>query len=132
MTQQHPGTKVYNCDLYSNWFSLESAWKQIQKLGEYLDKIGEHHSKQGIIVLGNKKTANVNCQEIENCVCPLTGYSQGGLLARATIQAMPKHNVRIFISLSSPQAGQFGSESIPHQFAIICLFIWHLLYVGVS
>lgn len=40
----------------------------------------------------------------------MIGYSQGGLLARATIQTLLKHNVRIFISLSSPQAGQYGSE----------------------
>lgn len=39
------------------------------------------------------------------------GYSQGGLLARAIIESFPDHNVKHFISLSSPQAGQFGSKS---------------------
>lgn len=55
-TQQHPGTKVYNCDLYSNWFSLENAWKQIQQLGKYLGEIGEKHSKEGLIVVGKRNT----------------------------------------------------------------------------
>ncbi|KAL9874433.1 lysosomal thioesterase PPT2 homolog isoform X2 [Glossina fuscipes] len=29
----HFGTKVYNCDLFSNWFSLENAWKQAGQYG---------------------------------------------------------------------------------------------------
>lgn len=36
------------------------------------------------------------------------GYSQGGLLARSLIQFYKNHNVKRLISLSSPQAGQFG------------------------
>ncbi|XP_017478630.1 PREDICTED: lysosomal thioesterase PPT2 homolog [Rhagoletis zephyria] len=40
----------------------------------------------------------------------LVGYSQGGLIARAAIQTLPFHNVKTFISLSSPQAGQFGAS----------------------
>lgn len=42
----------------------------------------------------------------------LLGYSQGGLLARAILQRFPDHNVRTFISLSSPQAGQYGSKNL--------------------
>lgn len=40
----------------------------------------------------------------------LPGYSQGALLARVILQAFPNHNVHNFISLSGPQAGQYGSE----------------------
>ena len=34
--------------------------------------------------------------------------SPGGVLCRGFLEAYPDHNVRTFISLSSPQAGQFG------------------------
>ena len=40
----------------------------------------------------------------------LIGYSQGGLIARGILQKYPNHNVKTFISLSSPQAGQYGSK----------------------
>lgn len=36
------------------------------------------------------------------------GYSQGGLLARSFIQFYKNHNVKRLVSLSSPQAGQYG------------------------
>lgn len=49
--KEHPGTKVYNCDLFSNWFSLENAWKQVLEFRKYLDAIGRLHP-EGIIVLG--------------------------------------------------------------------------------
>lgn len=39
----------------------------------------------------------------------LLGYSQGGLVARAILESFDNLNVKKFISLSSPQAGQFGS-----------------------
>ncbi|XP_037959651.1 lysosomal thioesterase PPT2 homolog [Teleopsis dalmanni] len=86
--ERHPGTKVYNCDKFSGWSSLESAWRQVEEVRDYIDTIGKIHP-EGIIVLG---------------------YSQGGLLARAAIQSLPNHNVKTFISLSSPQAGQFGTS----------------------
>lgn len=38
------------------------------------------------------------------------GYSQGGLLSRAILGKYPEHNVHTFISLSSPQGGQYGSK----------------------
>ncbi|KAH8377168.1 hypothetical protein KR093_003767 [Drosophila rubida] len=83
----HPGTVVYNCDKFAAWYSLENDWWQVEQFRDYIDQIGRLHP-EGIIVLG---------------------YSQGGLLARAAIQSLPNHNVKTFISLSSPQAGQYGS-----------------------
>lgn len=38
------------------------------------------------------------------------GYSQGGLIARGILETFTNHCVRNFISLSSPQAGQYGTE----------------------
>ncbi|KAH8395452.1 hypothetical protein KR215_006489, partial [Drosophila sulfurigaster] len=84
----HPGTVVYNCDKFDGWYSLENDWWQVEQFREYIDQIGRLHP-EGIIVLG---------------------YSQGGLLARAAIQSLPNHNVKTFISLSSPQAGQYGTS----------------------
>jgi palmitoyl-protein thioesterase len=40
----------------------------------------------------------------------VAGYSQGALLARTILQTFPEHNVHNFISLSGPQAGQYGSR----------------------
>ncbi|XP_061706863.1 lysosomal thioesterase PPT2 homolog isoform X2 [Cydia pomonella] len=39
----------------------------------------------------------------------LIGYSQGGLIARGIVQTFPNVSVSTFISLSSPQAGQYGA-----------------------
>lgn len=39
----------------------------------------------------------------------LIGYSQGGLIARGMLEVYgDKHNVKTFVSLSSPQGGQYG------------------------
>uniref|UniRef100_A0A336MGD0 palmitoyl-CoA hydrolase n=1 Tax=Culicoides sonorensis TaxID=179676 RepID=A0A336MGD0_CULSO len=86
--RHHPGTVVYNTDRFSGWFSLENTWYQVQKLGEDVMKACKDHP-EGIHLLG---------------------YSQGGLLSRAILQANPNHCVKNFISLSSPQAGQFGDS----------------------
>ncbi|ROT75215.1 putative lysosomal thioesterase PPT2-like [Penaeus vannamei] len=39
----------------------------------------------------------------------LIGYSQGGIISRGIVESMD-HNITTFISLSSPQAGQYGDE----------------------
>lgn len=86
--QHHPGTKVYVTDRFSGWSSLENAWHQVQEMGHDVLSLCEKHP-EGIHLLG---------------------YSQGGLISRAILQAFPDHCVHNFISLSSPQAGQYGSE----------------------
>lgn len=40
----------------------------------------------------------------------LLSYFVGGLLCRGFLEAYPDHNVKTFVSLSSPQAGQFGCK----------------------
>ncbi|KAF5271373.1 hypothetical protein FQA39_LY08171 [Lamprigera yunnana] len=84
----HPGTVVYNIDRFGGWSSLDSMWFQVQQLGNDVMNISDSHP-EGFHFLG---------------------YSQGGLLARAILQTFPNHNVHNFISLSSPQAGQYGTE----------------------
>lgn len=86
--QHHPGTKVYVTDRFAGWSSLESAWHQVQEIG------------QDVLSLCDKHPDGIH----------LLGYSQGGLISRSILQAFPEHCVHNFISLSSPQAGQYGSE----------------------
>uniref|UniRef100_A0A2M4BW29 palmitoyl-CoA hydrolase n=1 Tax=Anopheles marajoara TaxID=58244 RepID=A0A2M4BW29_9DIPT len=84
----HPDTVVYNFDRFGGWSSLENAWHQVLEANENLQAVCALHP-EGINMIG---------------------YSQGGLLGRAVLQTYPDHCVRTFISLSSPQAGQFGDD----------------------
>lgn len=84
--QSHPGTQVYVIDKFNNWQSLENALGQIESFFDDFEAIFKAHP-EGVHILG---------------------YSQGGLLARSLIQLFKNHNVKRLISLSSPQAGQFG------------------------
>lgn len=86
--QIHPGTQIFNTPRYASWSSLEPMWHQVEEIGS------------DVMAIGAAFPEGIN----------LLGYSQGGLIARAILQRFPTHNVRNFISLSSPQAGQFGSE----------------------
>ncbi|XP_037038878.1 lysosomal thioesterase PPT2 homolog [Bradysia coprophila] len=85
--KMHPDTIVYNFGQYAGWSSLENAWHQVDELGTELMSLCKVHP-DGIHLLG---------------------YSQGGLLSRAIIESFPDHCVKNFISLSSPQAGQYGT-----------------------
>lgn len=84
--QSHPGTEIYIINKYNNWQSLEHALGQIESFFADFEEIFKAHP-EGVHVLG---------------------YSQGGLLGRSLIQFYKNHNVKRFISLSSPQAGQYG------------------------
>ncbi|KAI5737560.1 hypothetical protein M8J76_014701 [Diaphorina citri] len=84
----HPGTKVVIPDNYSNWASLEPMWNQVLFFGSLVMKMSQNHP-EGI---------------------HLIGYSQGGLIARGILEQFPNHNVRNFISLSSPHGGQYGTK----------------------
>ncbi|KAK0162940.1 hypothetical protein PV327_006666 [Microctonus hyperodae] len=105
--QRHPGTEIYNTPRYAGWSSLEPMWRQVEEIGEDVMAIGDAFP-EGIHLLG---------------------YSQGGLLARAILQRYPQHNVRTFISLSSPQAGQYGTRFLHLFFPdLVCETAYELFY----
>ncbi|XP_065090809.1 lysosomal thioesterase PPT2 homolog [Ochlerotatus camptorhynchus] len=109
--RHHPGTVVYNADRFEGWSSLENAWHQVLELNSDLQDICQKHP-DGVILLG---------------------YSQGGLIARAVLQTYPDHCVKKFISLSSPQAGQFGTDFLHLIFpALVAKTAYQLFYTYVG
>lgn len=70
-------------------------------------------------------TTRANCDSATKCcVSPL--FLQGGLICRAFLSTTPDHNVHTFISLSSPQAGQYGGQSAHTEFFFWCISPkWH-------
>ncbi|CAK1603501.1 unnamed protein product [Parnassius mnemosyne] len=85
--EKHPGTIIYNVNRFERWSSLETMWHQVLEIGQDIANISSQHP-EGINVIG---------------------YSQGGLVARGIIQTFSNISVDTFISLSSPQAGQYGA-----------------------
>jgi len=82
----HPGTKVKAVNAYDAMSSLRPMWDQTNKIRDEMQ-------------LFMDKSPNGT-----HLIC----YSQGGLICRAVLQTLPNHNVHSFISLSSPQGGQYG------------------------
>ncbi|KAL4720275.1 hypothetical protein ACJJTC_001382 [Scirpophaga incertulas] len=85
--EKHPGTKVYNVHRFESWSSLETMWHQVLEIGMDIVNISSMHPE------------GIN----------LIGYSQGGLIARGILETFSNVSVDTFISLSSPQAGQYGA-----------------------
>ncbi|XP_014212801.1 lysosomal thioesterase PPT2 homolog [Copidosoma floridanum] len=107
----HPGTQVYNTERYAGWSSLEPMWNQVEEIGNDILAIGAAYP-EGI---------------------HLVGYSQGGLLARAILQRFPQHNVKTFVSLSAPQAGQYGTRFLHLIFPdLVCDTAYELFYSRVG
>ncbi|XP_028280894.1 lysosomal thioesterase PPT2-A-like isoform X1 [Parambassis ranga] len=88
ITEAHPGTEVTVIDLYDNLSSLKPLWTQVQHFRRAASTVMEA-APDGVHLL-----------------C----FSQGGLICRALLATTPDHNVHTFISLSSPQAGQYGGQ----------------------
>ncbi|GLV45528.1 Palmitoyl-protein Thioesterase 2 [Carabus blaptoides fortunei] len=107
----HPGTIVYTTNRFSGWSSLEPMWHQVQEFGKDLMNISKVHP-EGIHFLG---------------------YSQGGLIGRVILETFPEHNVHNFISLSAPQAGQYGTAFL-HLFfpGLVCETAFELFYSRVG
>ncbi|XP_060045517.1 lysosomal thioesterase PPT2 isoform X2 [Erinaceus europaeus] len=86
INETHPGTAVTVLDLFDGRESLRPLWEQVQGFREAVTPI------------------MAKAPEGVNLIC----YSQGGLVCRALLSVMDDHNVDTFISLSSPQMGQYG------------------------
>ncbi|KAG8448591.1 hypothetical protein GDO86_015618 [Hymenochirus boettgeri] len=87
INESHPGTNVTVLDLFDHRKSLQPLWKQVEGFKEAIYPIMQNAGRDGVHLL-----------------C----YSQGGLICRGLLQTMSDHNVDTFISLSSPQMGQYG------------------------
>uniref|UniRef100_A0A8D0L8T5 palmitoyl-CoA hydrolase n=1 Tax=Sphenodon punctatus TaxID=8508 RepID=A0A8D0L8T5_SPHPU len=88
INETHPGTNVTVVDLFDRGESLKPLWQQVE---------GFRHAIYPIMQ---------NAADGVHLVC----YSQGGLICRGILSTMPDHNVDTFISLSSPQMGQYGLD----------------------
>lgn len=108
IAELHPGTKTYVIDRFCGLASLEPLWRQTKKLADDLLRICSLHP-EGVHVIG---------------------YSQGGLIARGMIENYGnEHNVRTFVSLSSPQGGQYGAECFTKMFpALTARTAYELFY----
>nr|XP_020765097.1 lysosomal thioesterase PPT2 isoform X2 [Odocoileus virginianus texanus] len=89
INETHPGTAVTVLDLFDGRESLRPLWEQVQGFREAVAPIMAK-ALQGV-----------------HLIC----YSQGGLVCRALLSVMDEHNVDSFISLSSPQMGQYGDTN---------------------
>lgn len=87
--EAHPGTDTFAIPMFENTHSLHNMLEQVQKTSQTLIKYMVKYS-DGI-----------------HLVC----FSQGGLICRGVLE-LTRHNVDTFISLSSPQAGQYGVPGI--------------------
>ncbi|KAL5470903.1 hypothetical protein EMCRGX_G028957 [Ephydatia muelleri] len=81
----HPGTEVLNVDAYNDADSVSPMWDQVNGV----------QSKIQSFVEGAPDGVHMIC------------YSQGGLICRGILESYPT-NIHTFVSLSSPQAGQYG------------------------
>ncbi|XP_063041672.1 lysosomal thioesterase PPT2 [Engraulis encrasicolus] len=86
INESHPGTNVSVIDLFDRSASLQPLWKQVEGFKEAIYPIMQ------------------NADDGVHFIC----YSQGGLICRGILSTLPDHNVQTFISLSSPQMGQYG------------------------
>ncbi|KAL4629624.1 lysosomal thioesterase PPT2-like [Arapaima gigas] len=108
----HPGTNVSVIDLFDRSASLQPLWKQVEGFRDAIYPIMQE-APDGI-----------------HFIC----YSQGGLVCRGILSTLPDHNVHSFISLSSPQAGQYGdTDYLKYLFPqFVKSNLYHLCYTSVG
>uniref|UniRef100_A0A3P8VST8 palmitoyl-CoA hydrolase n=1 Tax=Cynoglossus semilaevis TaxID=244447 RepID=A0A3P8VST8_CYNSE len=110
INESHPGTNVTVIDLFDKSASLQPMWKQVEGFKSAIYPV-LRNAAQGV-----------------HFIC----YSQGGLVCRGILSTLPDHNVQTFISLSSPQAGQYGDTDylkylFPHFFKSN---LYHICYTA--
>ncbi|KAB5565322.1 hypothetical protein PHYPO_G00239980 [Pangasianodon hypophthalmus] len=112
INQSHPGTNVSVIDLFDRTASLEPLWKQVEGFKEAIYPIMQ------------------NAADGVHLLC----YSQGGLVCRGILSTLNDHNVHSFISLSSPQAGQYGDTDYLKYFfpEFVKSNLYHLCYTAVG
>ncbi|KAJ8273795.1 hypothetical protein GJAV_G00105600 [Gymnothorax javanicus] len=112
INETHPGTNVSVIDLFDRGASLQPLWKQVEGFKEAIYPIMQ------------------NAADGVHFIC----YSQGGLVCRGILSTLPDHNVDSFISLSSPQAGQYGDTVyLKYLFpTFVKSNLFHLCYTSVG
>ncbi|XP_027023692.2 lysosomal thioesterase PPT2 [Tachysurus fulvidraco] len=112
INQSHPGTNVSVIDLFDRTASLKPLWKQVEGFKEAIFPIIQ------------------NAADGVHLIC----YSQGGLICRGILSTLNNHNVHSFISLSSPQAGQYGDTDYLKFFfpKFLKSKLYHLCYTTVG
>ncbi|XP_074614482.1 lysosomal thioesterase PPT2-A-like [Acropora palmata] len=94
ITQAHPGTNITLVKLFQELESFTPLWRQVSAITATIRPVMQN-AKDGVHIIG---------------------FSQGGLTTRAILETMDDHNVDSFISLSSPQMGQYGDTSFLRPF----------------
>lgn len=112
INESHPGTNVTVIDLFDRGASLEPMWKQVEGFKAAIYPIMQ------------------NAADGVHFIC----YSQGGLVCRGILSTLSDHNVHSFISLSSPQAGQYGdTDYLKYLFPqFVKSNLYHLCYTALG
>ncbi|KAI3358717.1 hypothetical protein L3Q82_015126 [Scortum barcoo] len=112
INQSHPGTNVTVIDLFDRSASLQPMWKQVEGFKAAIYPIMQ------------------NAADGVHFIC----YSQGGLVCRGILSTLSDHNVESFISLSSPQAGQYGdTDYLKYLFPqFVKSNLFHLCYTSIG
>lgn len=112
INESHPGTNVSVIDLFDRSASLQPMWKQVEGFKAAIYPIMQ------------------NAADGVHFIC----YSQGGLICRGILSVLSDHNVHTFISLSSPQAGQYGdTDYLKYLFPqFVKSNLYHLCYTAIG
>ncbi|XP_075995773.1 lysosomal thioesterase PPT2 [Genypterus blacodes] len=112
INESYPGTNVSVIDLFDRSASLEPMWKQVEGFKTAIYPIMQ------------------NAADGVHFIC----YSQGGLICRGILSTLTDHNVQSFISLSSPQAGQYGdTDYLKYLFPqFVKSNLFHFCYTGLG